>query len=370
MKIVAIKSNLKRATSIVEKIAGENPNLPILKNILIEADSNKIKTVTTNLEIAITCLVPGKIIEAGKITVPASIISGIINNLQSERISLEKKGNKLEIKTDTYEAVVEGNSADDFPITPKIENKSEFIEIKSSILKESFKQVLLATQFSDLRPELNSVFFNFLVDDIKIAATDSFRLAEKIILKDRFNTNYKKEFKALLPFKAINEVLRVFGDDDIVKIYTDDNQILFKSENVELLSRLLEGNFPDYEAIIPKKFSFELQINRDEFFSGLKLVGVIGSKNNEVKFKTKDGKKLLEIVSSEKSLGENKCMLLAKTNGKSGEISFNWRYVMDGLKAMDSEEIFFGINSESEPAEIKPVGDSSYLYVLKPISGA
>src|SRR3989344_8421771 len=183
MKVIVIRSNLKNSISVVEKSTGDNLNLPILKNVLIEALDNKIKLTTTNLEVAILSVTPGKIIEDGKITVPAGIFSNIIGTLQTERLNLEKKGNKLEIKTDTYEAAIQGLPADDFPITPKIKDQSQYIEIKGATLKGAIEQVLVAAQFSDLRPELNSVFFNFLPEGIKLVATDSFRLAEKTILK-------------------------------------------------------------------------------------------------------------------------------------------------------------------------------------------
>src|SRR5579871_5280306 len=181
MKFVAIRSNIKEAISIIERAAGENLNLPILKNVLIETTSTGITFTATNLEVAITCYVSGKVIENGKITIPLGPFANLITNIQSDRLNFGKKGNALEIKTDNYSATLQGLAADDFPMTPKIKNNTEHIEIKAAILKEAIQQAAVASQFSDLRPELNAIFFDFSLDMLKLAATDGFRLAERTL---------------------------------------------------------------------------------------------------------------------------------------------------------------------------------------------
>jgi DNA polymerase III subunit beta len=368
MKIIVIRANLKDGVSIVERATGENLNLPILKNILFEAEGSKIKIIATNLEIAITAFISGKIIENGKFTVPAGILSNLIGNIQSDRLNIEEKKGKLEIKTDNYEAVVQGLPANDFPITPKIKESKEYIEIKTTTLKEAFNQILIAAQFSDLRQELNNIFFDFSINNLKLVATDSFRLAEKTIPSEEFSTNHKEKFNLLIPLKTAQELTRIFKDGDTVKIYHDENQILFKTEQTELLSRLSEGNFPDYTAIVPKKFTAEATFNRQEFLSALKLAGIFGSRTSEVKLKVQENKKAVAILSADQTLGENNYILTAKIQGKFEEIIFNWRYIVDVLKILKTEEVWFGINSENEPAEIKSLGDASYLYILKPIA--
>ncbi len=368
MKIVAIKNNLRDGVSIVEKISGENLNLPILKNIFLETLENKIKLTTTNLEIAISSYVPCKTIEGGKATVPASATHSILNSLQDERINLEWRGGKINIKTDNYEASLQGASPEDFPITPKLKNQSNHIEVKGDVIRAAFIKVLIAAQFSELRPELSGVFLNFSPEEIKIAATDSFRLAEKTIHPNQFNSNHKESFKILIPLRAVQEAVRIFKNEDIIKILNDENQILLKTEQVELLSRLIDGNFPEYQAIIPNKFIAEAALNLQEFLSALKLVGVFGSKNSEVEFKSKDGSKFLEISSADQTIGENKYLIPAKTTGKFNGIVFNWRHVIDAVKTIEGDEIFFGVNGENEPAELKSATDPSYIYILKPIT--
>ena len=367
MKFIAIRGNIKEAIGIVERAAGENLNLPILKNILIETKDGGISFTATNLELAITCYVSGKVIESGRITIPISLFSNLITNIQSDRLNFEKKGNTLEIKTDNYNATLQGLAADDFPITPKIKGPEEYLEIKSSILKEAIQQTVVASQFSDLRPELNAILFDFSLDNLKLAATDGFRLTEKSIPQNLFTAKYAEPFRMLIPLKAAQEVLRMSRDDEAVKIFRDENQVLFKTDRAELISRLTEGSFPDYSTIIPKKFMTEVIINREEFANAIKLAGVFGQKTSELKVAVHPGKKAMEVSSADQSLGENHYLLPAKIKGEAAEAFFNWRYLSDPIKAMRGEEMFVGFQEETNPALLRPVSDSSYFYILKPI---
>jgi DNA polymerase-3 subunit beta len=367
MKAVVLKPNLKEGVGIVERATGENLNLPILRNILIEASENKISLTATNLEIAITCLVAGKVIEPGKVSVSANILSSLIGTIPTERLNLEKKGNNLEIKTDNYEGILTGLSSDDFPIIPKVKNMEEWIEIESGYLKDALLQIVSAAQTSDIRPELGSVLMEFLVDKIKFVATDSFRLAEKTIPSQQFKTNYEKEFRILIPIRTIQEVLRILKDSQKIKIYHDDNQVLFKGDNFDLISRLIEGNFPDYQAIIPKEFKTEIVADKQEFINAIRTSGALGNKNNEIKIKISPTKKSIEVFSADQISGESNYILPAKIEGNgANETVFNWKYLMDGLKAIKTDEVYIGIN-EDRPALMKDPKEGSYYYILAPI---
>ncbi len=370
MKFIVIKTNLKDGLAVTERGTGENLNLPILKNILFETENNRIRLTATDLEIAISYYVSGKVIENGKFTAPVNVIYDLINNIQSERLNIEKRGNKLEIKTDNYSASIHGLTADDFPITPKIKNKEEYLEIKAEILRDTLNQVLVATQFSDLKPELNSVLFEFSINNLKIAATDSFRLAEKTINSSEFSANFKENFRILIPLKTTQELVRILKDGEMVRVCHDNNQVLFKTEQLEFLSRLIEGSFPDYSAIIPKKFSLEATLNRQEFAGALRLAGIFGSRSSEVVLNVQENNKVLEIMSSDQVIGDNKYLLPARIQGKPKKTIFNWRYLMDALKVLKTEEVFLGITSDNEPALIKSPSDNSYFYILKPITNA
>lgn len=367
MKFIAIHSNIREAIATVVTVVGENQNLPILKNVLIRVVLGVISFVATNLEIATTYRVSGKVIEDGSITVPVSLLSNIINNIKSDRLNFETKGTVLEIKTDNYSATIQGLSAEDFPPAPKIKNPESYLEIKGVFLREAIQQVDAAAQMSELRPELSSIFFNFSIETLKLAATDGFRLAEKTIPANSFTAKDQEPFKMLMPLKTAYEAQRILRDDELVRIHFDDNQVLIKTENVEIISRLIEGNFPEYSQIVPKKFTSEIVVNTGELLNGVKLASVFGQKNGEVEVKVHAAKKSVEIVSADQALGENAYLLPAKIKGADIDVVFNWRYLAEPLKIIKTEETLLGFQEDANPASIRPASDGSYFYIIKPI---
>ncbi len=367
MKIIILKNNLKKSLDSVSKIVGENTSLPILKNILIKAEKGKINIVSTDLETAVIKIVAGKIIEEGQVTVPFIIFNNIINNIQSERIDIENKELNILIKTDSYEAKIQGMSYEEFPIIPRIEAKNEYIEIKGDVLKESILSVIGAAQISELRPEISGIMIDVEGDAIKFVATDSFRLAEKTIYSTDFTNNFENGFKIIVPLKPAQEIVRIITDKEAIKIYSDGNQLMIQNDDITIITRLIDGKFPDYTAIIPKNTSTNIEISRAELMSALKLVSSFSSKNNEVVFKIISDQKLIEVYSVDNLLGENKYLIVAKITGESLDISFNWRFIIDGLKNISAETINIGLQGDIKPSIIRWPQDNSYLYIVMPI---
>jgi len=368
MKLIILKNNLKEGLSAVERAVGENNKLPILKNVLIKTGNGKIKLSATNLELGITKLISGKIIEDGSLTIPLGTFYSIVNNSDSERINLEVKNNVLLFKTDNYEAKIQGISEEEFPIIPKIENENQCLEIEASILKNALNKVINATQISEVRPEISGVLLDFQITTLKLVATDSFRLAEKTLYEKYFKSNFNRGFKIIVPLKTAQEVIRIFHNEKLIKIYTDPTQILFRSEDLELISRLIDGEYPDYHQIVPKEINLEVHANRDYLVNAVKLVCNFSSKINDIKIKIKNDSNNLEIYSANQHLGENNYLVPAKFKGDfNGEISFNWKFLLDGLKAIESENLVFGINGEIRPSIIKSQEETSYFYILMPI---
>lgn len=365
MNLVIIKDKLREAIFSVSKIVNEQQKLPILKNVLLNAYDNKIVLTTTNLEIAITFEIPCNVISKGKTTIPVSILENIIQNIQSEMLNLESNGTTLELQTDNYKAKIQCMSYEDFPIIPKIKN-NEFIEFDGFVLKDALNQVLAATQFSELRPELNNIYFSFNLETLVLVGTDSSRLAEKIISPQEIKVKNSREFNFLLPIKTAHECLRIIPDADTVKIFKDQNQVLFKTQNTEIISRLSDGSFPDYKKIIPTEFKAKIDLDKNEFLNALKLTGSLNKKSSDVRIRA-GSKKNFEIFSEDNSVGENKYILQAKIQGEIDEISFNWRYLTDGIKSLSSENVFFGINESTKPALLKSSGDLSYFYITMPL---
>jgi len=374
MKFIILKKNLKDGLRAIEKITTDNLNLPILKNFLIESFDNKIKLSATNLELAITTFISGKIIENGGITVPLGVFSAIINNLQSERVNIELKNNKLLIKTDNYGAEIQGVKKEEFPIIPKITDDQFYLEINNSILKNSLISIIDSVGVN-ARPEFNGILFDYQSTLLKLAATDSFRLSEKTIFNTQFESNFNKNFKIIIPAKTIFECIKELQNNENGKtiIYVDSSQILFKTENTEIISRLISGEFPQYQQIIPSGAETEILLGKNELINALKLAGIFTDRLNEIKFNFQKDLKNIEIFSHSQSLGENKYLIPAKIKSSAKnaipETIFNWRFFLDGIKNIESENVFIGLNSPNKPALIKSPEDVSWFYVLMPIKG-
>jgi len=369
MKIIILKNHLKSGLEIISKIGSESSSitLPILRNFLIETIDNKIKLSMTNLEIAITCYIPGKVIESGSLVIPFNIFNSIVANLQTERINLDSKDNHLIIKTDNYQAKIQGNTKEEFPIIPQITSQT-FLEFSIAVLKKSLSSVISAAQISEVKPELSGILFDFQVNSLKLAATDSFRLAEKNIVATQFKSNIEQGFKVIIPLKTIQEVIRIFKEeDDQISVYFEPNQVLFKTENSEIISRLISGNFPEYQTIIPQSSETEIILNKEQLINAIKLTSFFTDKLNEVKISIKENAKNIEVFSFNQILGENQYLIPAKIKGPALEIIFNWRFLLDGVRVLDSENIFLGLNGDNKPVLIKSPGDISYFYILMPI---
>lgn len=368
MKLIILKNNLKKGLEFVSKAIGNNANLPIISNVLIKTAENKIKIIATNLEIAVVATITGKVIEDGSLSVPYDVLLNIVNNLSSERISLEVKNNNLAVNADNYDALIQGISESEYPIIPKIKDEKEFVEVNASVLGESLAKVSIAAGANELRPEINGVLMVIESSAIKLVATDSFRLAEAKLSEGQFKNHLSEGFKVIIPLKTaeILSKLAKESDDKPISIYFENNQILARTEGVEMISRLIDGKFPDYEAIIPKSLGAEAVISREELTNALKLANSFAQRVKDVKLRSKD-KKVLEVYSSDNSLGENKYLIPAKITGNTFETTFNLKYLLDGVRAEDNDQIFLGINEDNKPALIKTPNSNSYFYILMPV---
>ena len=374
MKLIILKENLIKGLNIVGRVAGKNLTLPILNNILISTKKNFLNLASTDLELGIKYWTLVKTEKEGEITVPAKILSSFINLLPDKKITIESKVQDLSIQCDDYNTKIKGLSSEEFPIIPKIES-DQFIELNSSALCEGLVQVVEFSAVNQARPELSGVYFNFQKDRLLLTTTDSFRLAEKTL---NFEKKPDKEISFILPQKSAREIMNIFSEyQGKIKLYFSSNQVLFEypmpetdHPQIQIVSRLIEGEYPDYQGIIPKKHETQLILERGEFLNQIKTASIFSGKGNEVTIKMEGKKEGISILSQNPELGENKSFLPAKVSGggeKEVEISFNYRYLVDGLNNIKSKNIVLDINGEEGPAVLRPEGDVSYLYVVMPI---
>ena len=363
MQLICLQENFKKVLNIAERIIGRNLTLPILNNILLSTEKNKLKISSTNLEIGINCWLSGKIEKEGSITVPAKLISSFINNLPNKKILLKTKNNQLEVKCENYKSIINGLSANDFPIIPKI-TAQPLIKIKGSVLKNNFAQVVDMVSFSESRPEISGVYMEFNNNSIKLAATDSFRLAEKNI---KINEKLNKQF-IIIPQKTVQELIRILGEDALdVALILSHNQVLFDLGDVQIISRLIDGQYPDYQQIIPDEFQTQVIINKTELINNIKIASLFSEKNNNINFSIKPNKSIIEISAKSGDVGENKSQLEAKIEGRGLDIVLNSRYFLDGLNNIFSDKVIIGLNADTKPVVVRPFGDISYTYVIMPI---
>jgi len=371
MKIEILKENFKTGLNIVEKIAGKNLSLPILDNVLINTEDNFLSLSSTDLEMAVKLWILTKIIKKGKVVVPVKLLSNFISSLPNEKILLEAKGLNIEIECENLKTQIQGYNSEEFPIIPEFKDL-EFLEIDNKRFCQGLFQVIDISSTSQTRPEISGVYFSFSNNSIKIVATDSFRLAEKSISLEKA---LKKDYSFILPQKTAKEIINILEEKEgMLKIYFSPNQILFEfpikevpHPQIQITSRLIEGEYPNYQDIIPKKFKARVILKRDEFLSQIKTASLFSGKINEIKFVINAASKEVVIFAKDPDVGESKSVITTKIEGDSMEISFNHKFLTDGLLKIKSSEIYFDLSKEEGPCVLKPVGDTSYVYVVMPI---
>ncbi len=374
MKTKILKEKLNQSVNIVESLTKKNINLPILSNLLIEAEKNFLKLSATNLENSIIWNVLAKTEKEGKICIPASFFKSLVNFIKSEKVSLNSnKGNLILKSQNKEETQIQGVDPNDFPIIPKIEKKNS-IEIEGEKIKEALEQIINIPSTSQLRPEISGIYFSFQKNKLYLVATDSFRLAEKVI---ELKNKAEKDFSFIIPQFTAKELISILSVKmGKIKIYFDSNQVMFEwvgegdYPEIQFSSKLIEGEYPNYEEIIPKKHLVSLLIeDKDDFQNKIRKAGLFSGRISEVKI-TFNGDNL-EIFSQNTDVGMNKSYLPVKKQEKTKEkevkTSFNYKFLLDGLNNIKSSEVIFNFNNNEEPASLMPVGDESYNYIIMPI---
>ena len=370
MKLTLLRENFKKIVSVVNRATSSGGNLPILKNILFKKENDFLTLSATDLEIAITSCLSLKIEESfSPVAIPGNLLNNVLNLIPEEKIEVEIKKEGLTIESKNFKTKINSQDASDFPLLPKV-GKEKLIKIDAQVLKNALNSVIGATSTSSARPELSGVLFYLTKEDLRFVATDSFRLAQKIVDKNFYQTQIEEEVKLLIPQKTIQELIKIidlFDELAFIDIYFDPNQIAFDFQNTILISRLINASFPEYQEIIPKDFDSQVIVSREDLVSGIKLTSVFSSKINDLKLKIPTTLKNLELIAQDPVSGENVLYLEGKIEGKPQEIVFNYKYLLDGLKPIKSEKVFLGINKDSKPSLIKDIEDDSYLYILMPI---
>lgn len=370
MRFVCTQENLYTGLSVVARAVTKDNTLPVLGNILMKTEEGGLRLAATNLEIGVRTIVRGRVEEEGEFTAPAKLLVDYINNLPKERITLRQKEGTLEVETKQNTAKMQGTPADEFPLIPVVQDR-KVADVLMSDLKLSLQQTVFAAAQDTSRPEIAGIYISFEENQLRLAGTDSFRLAEKLVPAKNVIADQEA---VIVPTRAAQELSRILDSDvesdGIVAIYLSQNQILFQFGEIEFTSRLVEGSFPDYQQIIPQEFNTDAVVDQNTLTSALKTTGLFArTGSNQLNLTFKSDRKQLELAARADQLGENQAEVPAKINGRTETIVLNYQYLLDGLAAMTAQEVTLKINDTQNPIMLKPhgTGQGGFLYLIMPI---
>ena len=366
MKITILKSNLSKGLNVIGRIVSTRGSLEVLSNILLKTEKGRVCLSATNLEVGINYRVGAKVESDGAITIPARLFTEFINSLPGEKVILELEGDTLKCKSDNYQSSIKGISADEFPLIPEIKTNKVFV-LNASVLKEAIGMVGFAAATDDSRPVLAGVYMKMDGSKITLATTDSYRLAEKVI---NLGSEKVKKGEIIIPAKTLMELGRILGEidgDTKVSVYLSENQILFEADGLDFISRLIEGQFPNYGQIIPESSDTKAKISKEELMSAVKIASLFARENaNSIKVVVKSKGKV-DIDSGGSQVGDNIASITAEVEGKDGEASFNGKYIMDALGAIKESEVRLEISGKLSPGIIRTIKDKNYIYIIMPL---
>lgn len=361
MKLKVTQENLSKALGYVARIANTRGTLPILANVLLQVEDNRLKIAATNLDIAISCFVGAQIQKPGSLTVPAKLIQDLIAGLPTGVIELEQDGAKLKINTNHYNSIINGVGAEEFPVMPTID-KGLTVSIPASILRDGLQQVVFAASNDESRPVLTGVYLQSIDGELVAVSTDSYRLAEKKLQKT------KKDIKILVPATALQDVLRIINDPVTdVDVLCDDQQVRFSVGDTEVVARLIEGTYPDYRKLIPNSFATTAVIKRTEFINITKVASLFARESaGSVVLNVDEPSNSIWVRAVASQLGENNASATVKATG-SGVITLNSRYLLEALQAIPSEEVCLGFNGKTEAVLLTDPNKDGYKHIIMPL---
>lgn len=364
MELTVTQDNFARALSAVGRVASTKTQLPILSNILLRTDGNRLLIAATNLEIATTQYIGAKISKPGAITIPARLISEFVSSLPKDTIELKVVGENIHITSGKYHSIINGVIADDFPELPTInEENSVSYSLNVEEFKQAISQTIITSSSDSTRPVLTGVYWHSHDGWIYLAATDGYRLSERRLVET------KSEVAAIIPTATLQEVLRTIVDDsETIDVLFDESQVRFRINEAEVISRLIDGNFPDYRQLIPSKSDITAVMDKQEFNRVTKIAGLFARESGGSVTVTVDSdKKTVSLHSIASELGENTSELDATISG-DGQVTLNSRYLSEALSVLDAEEISFSFSGKLSPCILKSTKkDTNYYHVIMPL---
>jgi DNA polymerase III subunit beta len=363
MNIICTQENLRLGLQTAGRIISNSNTLPILNNVLLKTTNGQLTISATNLEIAIITTIRCKIEEEGEACLPAKTLLDLVNNLPNQNITLATTDQGISIKTEHYSTLIKSLPSEDFPLIPSIDKTLSF-SLPAQDLKQGIDQVVFAASQSETQPEISGILFRLKERFLYLVATDRYRLAQKRIelpksqgLKD-----------VILPHKTAQEISRVIaGGVGDIEISLSDNQAAFIFNETQVISRLIEGQYPEYEQIVPEQFTTTVTVNRQELSAALKTSGIFSYTSHSVVLEYNDTGQKVKISSSSHDLGESAIDIPSVINGPAGTILFNYRYILDALSTITEPTVTIKVVNDGAPVIFTPENHDGYMYLVMPI---
>lgn len=367
MKFSCLQENLNKGLQIVSKAVPVKGSLPILSNVLIASEDNRLKLAATNLETAITTYVNASIEEEGAVTVPAKVIKDFVSNLSPSTINGHLDGEVLVLKSDKTKSKLNGTAAKDYPALPVISEKAKVINLDPKEFSYAVSLVAFASSQDEARPLFTGIYLNYTNGVLTITSTDGFRLSEKtMVLKGD-----SADFTAIIPAKTLFEVSKIFASsEEPIKMQMSENEnlALFSSGDTTVATRIIDGQYPDYKRIIPTETAIKAEFGAEEFFEAVRLTSVFVKEgnNNTIKLRL-DPEGLIKISSISSEAGAHESEFSADVEGQMLELAFNTKYLLDFLNNVKGQKIILQANTNSTACIFKAGDIADFLHVIMPI---
>ncbi len=371
MKLSCLQENLNKGLGIIGRAVATRTTLPITQNVLISTDQSQLKLAATNLEIAICSWIGAKIESEGSITIPARVFTDFVSSLPNDVISLNLKHHTLELKCGRYEARINGLDAADFPPIPHVGDGFS-TKVLAEELKHAISQVAFAAATEESRPVLTGVQTEFEGGKMTMAAADGFRLA---VHRNDLIKPVKEKVAMIIPAKAYHELNRLMTEPDQeveITLNSQKSQVLFKLKNIEMVSQLIQGTFPNYSQLIPQTYGTKARIDVAEFQRAIKMASIFARDGSGIArviitpgATAEAGKVTISARADE--IGDNVGEIDALVDGEAAKIAFNARYLADVLSVIKQPQVSLEVTTPSNPGVIRPVGVDNYDHVVMPM---
>ena len=375
MKFSCNQDTFSRYLNILSRVVNGKAGLPILNNVLFDVSKNKVAMTATDLEISMNCWIGAEVAKSGKTTIPAKQLSEFVNSIPVEKIDVSLDNNVVNIETKNNIAKFNTISPEDYPSVPTVKaSEKPILRLKKEDILLAVHRVVFAAAHDDIKPVLTGVLIEISKDSISFVATDGLRLSKQVL---NLSSGLDEGLQLLVPVKALEELAKVVmdftddDDDEYVEVFyiKEKNQVLFRYNDIDLVSRIIDGQFPEYKQIIPTGFNTSFDFKRSDFSNSLKVVNIIARSisGNKIEMDIQIKKSKVNLSAVQAEIGTNKSEFEINGSGEDLKIGFSGKFLSDILSNVGEEDLVFEANTNVNPGVFKIKGDESFLHLVMPM---